>query len=208
MLDALAQSTPGMKLTQTGIDFCGAEPTKEALDDVLRSAKVVNRCLDWIVGDALIMGLRKGYYGDSYQEAIDLTGMSYQRLANCFHLAKTFEFSRRRENLPVEHHRVVMAVRNPAERERWLDTASEHSLTQRQLRASIDEGRVIPRKEWEQRATRTPSKGVVTLPLLVNRIVSWLERHIEDASPEQKRAWADDLKPVIRLLNRLSDARN
>jgi hypothetical protein len=204
MLDALTVPINKMTLTPTGIDFGGLDPSKEELDDVLRKVKVANRSIDWIVGDALIAGMRKGYYGESYKEAIELTGMTYQRLLNCYQLAKNFEFSRRRENLPVEHHRDVIKLKTVGEQDQWLDCASKHQLSHRQLKASIDAGRIIPRKEWEERGNRQLARGVVTLPLLVNRIDDWLrDRMADGVDIEHATIWLQDLQPVLDIVEQL-----
>lgn len=207
MLDALTISTNKMILTPTGIDFGDSEPSKQELDDVLRKAKIANRSIDWIVGDTLIAGMRKGYYGESYKEAIELTGMTYQRLLNCYHLAKNFEFSRRRENLPVEHHRDVIKLKSKEEQDQWLDHASKYKLSHRQLKASIDAGRVIPRKEWEDRINQKPTRGIVTLPLLVNRIDTWLRDRIDaDFDAEHAQVWLQDLLPLLNIIQKLRQA--
>lgn len=193
-----------MILTPTGIDFGDYDPSKQELDDVLRKAKVANRSIDWIVGDALIAGLKKGYYGENYKEAIELTGMTYMRLSNCYQLAKNFEFTRRRVNLPVEHHRDVIKLKSVEEQDRWLDCASKFDLSHRQLKASIDAGRVISSKEWKERCNRKPSRGVVTLPLLVNRMDAWLsERMANGFDAEHARVWLQDLQPILSIVRAL-----
>lgn len=98
----------------------------------------LHRSSPWWVGDWLVYGERT--YGERYSQALNLTGLEYQTLANCVWVASRIEFSRRREHLSWKHHAEVAAC-DEAEREAWLDLAERERLSARELRRRQQEAR-------------------------------------------------------------------
>lgn len=94
----------------------------------------------WWVGDWVNYG--EEAYGLKYQEALALTDLTYQAIADLAYVAGRIELSRRRESLSVAHHREVAPL-SPEEQDRWLDRAEAEGWTRDNLRAAI-QGQLEP----------------------------------------------------------------
>lgn len=88
----------------------------------------------WALGDWLFYG--EWEYGSSYEAAAAATGLAVQTLTDLKHVAGRFEFSRRRENLSLSHHREVAPLPLD-EQDDWLDQAEEGGWSREQLRNAI-----------------------------------------------------------------------
>jgi hypothetical protein len=92
----------------------------------------------WWLGDWLVFGRMK--YGRRYKEAVAATGLDYQTLRNYAVVARRFELSRRRDNLPFQHHAEVCPL-SDHEQDQWLDLAAARHWSRndlrRHLRASV-----------------------------------------------------------------------
>lgn len=106
--------------------------------DVLRP---MARGVQWWIGDWLCYGEHR--YGEKYAQACDVTGYSYQTLANMQFVAAAVEPSRRRENLPWAHHSEVAAL-PPNEQRRWLARAEREGLSRAELRAALRDAKALP----------------------------------------------------------------
>lgn len=84
----------------------------------------------WALADWIIYGERK--YGEVYAQAIEETGLSYQRLTNLVWVGRKFDASRRRENLYIEHHATVAKLA-PDGQDLWLDAAERQGWSARRL---------------------------------------------------------------------------
>jgi len=105
----------------------------ERWTDVGRALADIGQSLTWAIGDWLLYGEQQEW-GDPYTEAQTVFGLSIGYLRNCKWVAKSFEISRRRDNLSWAHHREVMGL-EPDEQDRWLDRASKNGWTTRELQA-------------------------------------------------------------------------
>jgi len=106
-------------------------------DEWLRHGRrlgVVGRSAAWWIGDWVRYGAAR--YGRKYELATRITGYEHQTLLNMVYVATRFEISRRRENLSWSHH-AELAAFDVAEQEQWLDRATAHRLTIRQLRCEL-----------------------------------------------------------------------
>lgn len=102
-----------------------------ALGEWLQSAE---RSLMWWIGDWLRFGESK--WGDKYASGIEITGRSYQNLADAKWVADRVEFSRRRENLSWSAHREVAAL-PPQQADSILDEAEREGWSVRETRAAV-----------------------------------------------------------------------
>ena len=91
----------------------------------------------WWLGDWLAFGQAK--YGRRYKEGVALTGLDYQTLRNYAVVARRFALSRRRDSLSFQHHAEVCALKD-ADQDVWLDLATEHGWSRRELRRRRREG--------------------------------------------------------------------
>lgn len=99
---------------------------------------VVGSAYRWWLGDWMVYGENTygDKYGDKYEEALEMTGLAYQTLANIRWIALRFPVSRRRENLSWSHHEVVASFPDE-EAEKWLDLAEEQRWSVMELRQAI-----------------------------------------------------------------------
>lgn len=90
--------------------------------------------VQWWIGDWVRYG--EHTYGDTYTDAIERTGLSYQTCRNCATIAGRIELSRRRDNLSWSHHAEVAALA-PAEQDEWLARAETEQWTRAELRKRV-----------------------------------------------------------------------
>lgn len=96
----------------------------------------VNAAWQWWVGDWLNYGERK--YGQTYEQALSMTGKSIQTLMNVKSVAAEFETSRRREVLSWSHHEACQAL--PKEQQdKVLDEAENNRLSRNWVREKTAE---------------------------------------------------------------------
>ncbi len=88
----------------------------------------------WAFGDWWFYG--EWEYGSQYETAMEVTGLTYQALADLKYVAGRFEFSRRRESLSLSHHREVAALPQD-EQDRWLDLAEKNRWSRDKLRQAL-----------------------------------------------------------------------
>jgi hypothetical protein len=99
---------------------------------------VAARSAGWWLGDWLRYGT--AHYGAKYTAAVRVTGYDRQTLMNMVYVASRFEPHRRREHLSFSHHAELAAL-DACEQEWWLDHASAHKLSVRDLREELGAGR-------------------------------------------------------------------
>jgi len=108
----------------------------------------------WCIGDWILYGEQR--YGETYAQAIEITGLSYDRLAHYVRLCRRFNFCRRRQNLYPAHHEKVLPDRfSPEEQDQWLDKAEGEGLSAAEM------GRQIEAWEQEVRKQRLIDEGII-----------------------------------------------
>ena len=108
----------------------------------------------WCIGDWILYG--ETQYGETYAQAMEITGLSYDRLAHYVRLCRRFNFCRRRQNLYPAHHEKVLADRfSPEEQDWWLGQSEEHGWSAAEL------GRQIEIAEQEARKERLVEQGMM-----------------------------------------------
>jgi hypothetical protein len=131
----------------------------------------------WWLGDWLTFGRSK--YGRRYKEGITVTGLKYQTLRNYAVVARSFDVSRRRDDLSFQHHAEVSALSAEAQ-DRWLDLAAQNGWSKAELRARL-RAKAIGQKP--DHAT-----GVLHLVFEAEREQTW--RQAADRSRRSLNAWA------------------
>lgn len=152
----------------------------------------VGKAMQWWIGDWARIGAK---YGSAYQPAIDATGMAYQTVLNFTSICKSFEFSRRRENLSFKHHAEVQAL-EPERQDELLDQAEKERWSCAKLREVVkalksdlvdeeDEDEEQPEDdcestdeetEWEDECVNAFDKAENKLETL-RRLISALQPH-------------------------------
>lgn len=110
-------------------------PEGTSFDDWTRLGKTLQqmeKSVMWWIGDWLRFGERS--YGETYTQAIEATGLSYQAVANAKWVSEQFsELSTRVENLSWTHHREVASL--PQEqRQEALSVAARDGLSTREIK--------------------------------------------------------------------------
>lgn len=106
----------------------------EEWEAVGSTLKRVEKSVRWWIGDWMTYGERA--YGETYSQAIEVTGRSYQDLADMAYVSKAIQFSERSENLTWSHHKEVAPL-EPIVRSAWLVAAEDNDWSTRELREQI-----------------------------------------------------------------------
>lgn len=102
--------------------------------DAFERLQRMSRCCNWWLGDALIYG--EARFGEKYAQAIDLTGLEYQTIANIASVSRLVAPEHRRESLSWSHHQAVANL--PAgEQDKWLQEAEAEGYTRNRLRSRL-----------------------------------------------------------------------
>jgi hypothetical protein len=123
----------------------------------------------WWIGDWVLYGERT--YGRRYRAALDLTGLDYKTLRNYAWVARTFEMSRRQDNLSFHHHAEVAGLTEP-EQDLWLRRAQQGHWSRNELRRQLASDRLTSRDDPSDRAT------VLRLQVAADRERHWREAAI------------------------------
>ena len=149
MSDALARTdgavvhiVDGATLTRTGLTISGDMPY-ERWEFLGQKLEALHASVLWWWGDWLNYG--EAAYGQKYTQALDASGYSYQTLAQAAWVSKALPISRRLENLSWSHHMEVASM-EPAEQDAILGKASEHGMSQKELREFV---RIYKRKQTQ-----------------------------------------------------------
>lgn len=121
-----------------GIDFAGQDISEDEWRRMGERLGVIERAARWYIGDWLAYGEAK--WGERYDLAMEVTGLSYSTLRDCKWVAEHVHLSRRRDILTWSHHREVAKL--PArEQTQWLKRAEkgdgEKPWTRKELRREI-----------------------------------------------------------------------
>lgn len=174
---------------------------------------LAHRSLNWIIGDGLNFGEKK--YGETYAQAIDCTGWSYQRLADAKWVSKAIPIENRREELTWTHHRYVASLPEPAQTE-WLVRAEEEGWTTSDLHRSLNGKKagkipeliVKPKKRDAKRLFMEFASSVMAsrvnpqTPYAVNEFVDTISRDEWEESRWDIYTWAADMREVSSFILR------
>lgn len=99
-----------------------------------RTLQQIGRAWQWWVGDWLTYG--EARYGEKYAQAVDVTGLGYQALADAAWVAAAVQPSLRNENLSWSHHRAVAGLDEDEQRD-WLAWAERKTASVQRLRREV-----------------------------------------------------------------------
>lgn len=117
--------TDNVSLTLVGLTFIGSITQDEWLD-LMSTLVRTETAFQFSIGDALVYGEK--HYGETYSQAMDATGLTYQTLANLMWVAKHVPQSNRVVGVSWTHHRVVASA-DPADQRGLLEMAKEKHLS-------------------------------------------------------------------------------
>ena len=96
----------------------------------------VNGSINWWLGDWLNEGEKR--YGETYAQAIELTGNRLEHLKQCSWIANSVKSCTRVHDLTWTHHRYVAHLPE-SEQRLWLEHAVDHSLSSRELKQALEQ---------------------------------------------------------------------
>ena len=152
------------------------------------------------VGDWLNHGEKK--YGETYAQAIDLTGINYDLLTNYSWVAQNVPISLRHENLSWWHHKLV-APYDYKQIAKILDKADRGEWPSRQLDRFIRRWR-----RWVEgpppipRSRRDETTGFTAMLPMYSSVKQEVESHYPSATPYQA---ADMTRFVLEKLRAYND---
>ena len=180
----ITQAGP-FRFTPTGMEVDG-EPEYGEWEQVGSFLQKVSGRIQWWIGDWLLYGECR--WGETYREAMELTGLEENTLMACQWTASKFEYLRRRNNLPFSSHREVAPL-PPAQADEILDIAERDRLSTREVRKLVRELKAGEKPEpvFEPSVER-------------DAILSWLWA--------RRETWPEKFRPtfvgyVIRILDQM-----
>lgn len=134
----------------TGIEFAGDIPY-EQWERLMSTVSHMEMAAQWAIGDALNYGASR--YGEKYSQAIEVTGHSYQALANYSWVARNVPPDVRRPGLSWTHHRAVAKL-DPQAQDTILRQAEAEQWT---VDVLIDMTRETPVLESKKKQVEVPA---------------------------------------------------
>lgn len=116
------------------------------------------RMWPWILGDFIIEG--ESRYGETYTQAINVTGRHLQTLMNYASLCRQYPKAARHPALSISLHDAVRAL-EPDKRQRWLALAAENTWSRQELRTRMQAAAAQPSNNGDN----PPAGGMPTLAI-------------------------------------------
>lgn len=107
----------------------------------------VERSMPWLIGDWILVGERQ--WGKTYDDAMEITGLSYSTLASAASVCKKVEFCRRRQELSFKHHAEVASL-DAEEQDELLNAAESGKWSTSVLRAQVRALKGLPENGHNQ----------------------------------------------------------
>jgi hypothetical protein len=188
-MNTLAIKDPKFSITPTGIQF-SEDITEQEWATLGGKLGEIHNSMSFAIGDWI--NYANARWGERYDQAMAITGLSYKTLATYAHVSRRVDFSTRVENLDHCIHRTVAKLKDPDEQKYWLNVAQQNKLSVRRLIKSINFGRLAT----EDEVHGDPSdKGVVTHLALINRLIRWWKQTTADDPVEQ---WDEEQRENVK----------
>lgn len=212
--------SPAYRLSPVGIEFL-AELDHQGWLELGTKLGNAGRSIGFLIGDWLNYGdgkVREGLYpkceGGVYHEAIKITELDYQTLANYANVARKVPRYLRKERLSFEHHRKIAPLKTEEEKEKWLRIAEKErekngkTMSSRRLAKSILLGRVA---KVEEMSVPENDRGIDNMcPHVTRIVVLWgkfkRSGFLENADAQAIEDMLSDLQPVLEIAQELREA--
>lgn len=210
----ITTETNAYRISPMGIEFTGEVSFQEWKDLGGRLGNA-GRSLGFLIGDWLNYGDGKGEWGNTYDNAMEITGLDYNELAKFASVSRKVQFWLRRQNLGFEHHRKVAPLKTDEEKSKWLQIAEKERnkqngkpMSARRLAKSILLGRVA---KPEDMTVPENDRGRKNMTFYVTRIVVlWGQfKRKGVVTPEDTDTMLniiDELRPVLEIVQELRQA--
>jgi len=143
--------TPAGKFTAVGVKV-PENITFEEYEQALSFAARAEGASQFWIGD--LLNAAEGKWGEMYTQAIEMTGLSYQSIANAKWVCSKVQFSDRSEKLGFQHHQKLASLPSDQQR-KWLTKAAEESWSAAEMVKQIHEDNRI---EVQRSAPPSPTK--------------------------------------------------
>ena len=211
---AMPTDSPAFRLSPVGIEFLGDLDQQEWTELGTKLGEA-GRSIGFLIGDWLNYGNGRGEWGNTYENAMTITGLDYNTLAMYARVALKVQFSMRVLNLSFEHHRKVASLKTDEEKKKWLKVAQKERdkqngkpMSARRLAKSILLGRVA--KSEDMSVPETDRKKENMTFFVTRIVVLWgkFKRKgvvsLDDV--DTMRDVIDELQPVIDIVQELREA--
>ena len=127
--------TADLELLETGFTQTAWKPPVDEMSfeqwqNLGATLQQIDASLPWWIGDWLNYG--EWAWGEAYAQAVEITGMSVDRLNNYKWIANKIDVQQRRDDLSWSHHRAVAAF-DPELQADWLERAIENGWSVNEL---------------------------------------------------------------------------
>lgn len=196
MLEVIQESKNGLVI-----------PSSTTLDQWLAIGEAFTRAADklqFMIGDWLAYGADKKW-GDKYTDAAAATGIDPHVLKQYRLISSSIQMSTRVDQLTWSHHRAVAALDAEAQ-SYWLGLAVEHKLSERELIASIDAGKIVRIADLQaERASKAGlgSPQAVRMAFLAAIRQATNKRDVQHWPKPMRDAWKIELDPIIKFYAQL-----
>lgn len=113
-------ATDWFDIGPTGVQARGDVP-QAVWESVTVSLLNFAKALPWVIGDLLNYG--EASYGETYAQAIDMTGLSYHTLARYRSVAAAIPYEQRAVGVPWSYYTKIKTL-PPGERQEWIERAA------------------------------------------------------------------------------------
>jgi hypothetical protein len=137
--------TDSVSISETGLAVV-KELSFDQWSSLMGTLSRMDTAFQFAIGDALLYG--ESRYGERYSQAVDVTGQSYQSLANYVWVSKAVDKDRRIAGLSWTHHRVVAKL-DPEKQTELLTLAKKNDWTITTLMEEV-RGEPLPKNNLEQ----------------------------------------------------------
>lgn len=209
VIPAMPTDNPAYSLSRVGIRFHG-ELDHDGWVELGTQLGDAGRSIGFLIGDWLNYGDGKGEWGDTYTEAMRITGLEYKTLRDYASVSRKVQLSLRNDNLAYELHKKVAPLKDETEQKKWLQVAEKQAkkgkpISSRRLAKSILLGRVAKDSDM---STPENDRGRDNVHPHVNRLVAFWgkmkrEGFLENADVELMKNMMTDLSPVVDIYHEI-----
>lgn len=203
--------TQNLRITPLGIQFHG-DISREEWIQLGQKLGNAGRSIGFLIGDWLNYGNGKGDWGDTYTEAMRITGLEYKTLSEYASVSRKIHFSMRLENLSFSLHHKVAPIKDDEAKRKWLRIAAKQAelgkpMSSRRLAKSIILDRLATDEDM---GVSEKDRGRDSPQLHVQRVVTfWRKKKekdwLQNTTLYRIRVLMEDLQPILKIYDELYD---
>lgn len=210
-IDEVPTETHNFRITPLGIEFHG-DLSRDEWTQLGQKLGSAGRSIGFLIGDWLNYGDGRGEYGDTYTEAMRITGLDHVTLAMYSRVSRSIQIDTRVSKLAFELHRKVAALKDPEDQKKWLKIAEKQAekgkpISSRRLAKSILLGHLAT--DYDMTVPEN-DRGRETPQLHIQRLITYWKKlkekdWLHTTSLYRIRVLMDDLQPILDIYDELHD---